>query len=357
MSEKDSLHGLTCPNCGGVVPIPEGLTIVRCPYCDMRSFVRGERGLRRYQVAQKIKREEAIAALRQFFGSNFAIARDAGRRAQLAESFLVYLPFWTVWGRVAGWAFGEDKVGSGDDARYEPREVRIVQEMSWNGAACDVGEFGVTHAPIGAREELEPFEPDALHRNGMVFEPAGSFGEARETAENQFQDQVRRKADLDRLSQLFVRFFRQRFGLVYYPLWVLRYLYRGRAFQVVVDGYSGNVLYGKAPGNTLYRAAALVAGMALGAFVAVDVSAFFFSTSGNNGDNAIGVGLFAILAGLAIMFAAYRAFRYGEQYEYRRKRADSSPGGPFDILFTDLRSMELGPVKVGDVGEWINRLS
>src|SRR5690606_41752721 len=50
--------------------------------------------------------------------------------------------------------------------------------------------------------------------------------------------------------------------------WVLRYLYRGRAFQVVVDGYSGKVLYGKAPGNTIYRAAVLVASMAVGALLA-----------------------------------------------------------------------------------------
>ena len=358
MSAKDSLHGLTCPNCGGVVPIPEGQRIVRCPYCEMRSFVRGERGLRRYQVAQKVQRQGAMEALRGFFKSNWAIARDVGRRAQLAESFLVYLPFWSVWGRVAGWAFGEEKVGS-DHPHYEPREVRIVQDMSWNGAACDVGEFGVTHAPIGTQDELEPFNPDALHHAGMVFEPAGSFGEARETAENQFQEDVRRKAKLDRLSQLFVRSFRRHFGLVYYPLWVMRYLYRGRVFQVVVDGYSGKVLYGKAPGNTLYRAGVLVAGMALGAFVAIDAAAFFISSSGNSSsDNAIGAGIFAFIIGLGIMLAAYRAFRYGEQYEYRRKsvRSDGS-SGPFTILSTELSSMELGPVKVGDVEKWINRLS
>lgn len=357
MSAKSSLHGLTCPNCGGVLSIPEGQRIVRCPYCEMRSLVRGERGLRRYQVKQNVKPEGAVEALQRFFKSNWAIARDVSRRAQMAESFLVYLPFWSVWGRVAGWAFGEKKVGS-DHPRYEPREVRIVQDMSWNGAACDVGEFGVTHAPIGAQEDLEPYDPDALHRAGMVFEPAGSFGEARETAENQFQEDVRRKARLDRLSQLFIRSFRRHFGLVYYPLWVMRYLYRGRVFQVVVDGYSGKVLYGKAPGNTLYRAGVLVAGMAAGAFVAVDAAAFFISSGNSHSDNSIGAGIFAFIIGLGIMLAAYRAFRYGEQYEYRRKSPfGDGTGNPFTILSTDLSSMDLGPVKFGDVEKWIDRLN
>ena len=96
---------------------------------------------------------------------------------------------------------------------------------------------------------------------------------ARDAAEREFQEQLNRRASLDRLSQMFVRAFRRRLGLVYYPLWVLRYLYRGRSFQVVLDGYSGKVLYGKAPGNTIYRAAILVLSMAAGAFVAIDVSA------------------------------------------------------------------------------------
>jgi hypothetical protein len=109
--------------------------------------------------------------------------------------------------------------------------------------------------------------------------------------------------------------------LVYYPLWVLRYLYRGRSFQVVVDGYSGQVLYGKAPGNTLYRAAILVGGMAIGALLAIDGPALVWSLAAQTkGDSASGLfvaGLAVLVFGFGLMFAAYRTFRYGEQYEYR----------------------------------------
>lgn len=354
MTPSEALHGLNCPNCGGMLPIPEGQILVHCPYCEMRSFVRGERGLRRYQVPQRIQRQNAADALRRFFSSSWAIARDAARQSRLEEVFLVYLPFWTVWGRVAGWAFGEVKKGSGDNTRYEPREVKIIQEMTWNGAACDVGEFGVGQIPL-ADQSMEAFDPEALHLLGLVFEPVNAFSQARAAAEQQFQDQVRRKAGLDRLAQLFVRTFRSRFGLIYYPLWVLRYLYHGRAFQVVVDGYSGKVLYGKAPGNTLYRAAALVVGMALGAFLAVDVAAFALTLTGNGDDDGgIGLTILLFLAGLALMVAAYRAFRYGEQFEYRQGGRTLLQGlsDPMEMITTGMSS-----VKVKDVEQWINRLS
>jgi hypothetical protein len=362
MIEKESTHGLTCPNCGGIVPIPEGQAIVRCPYCDLRSFVRGERGLRRYQVPQRTQRENVASVLRRFLSSSWAIARDVSGKAQLEETFLAYLPFWTVWGRAAAWAFGQERVGSGDRARYEPREVRIVQEMTWNGAACDVGEFGVNQVPL-SDQALEPFDPDALHNAGMVFEPVGSFSDARAAAENQFEGQVRRKAGLDRLSQLFVRFFRRRYGLVYYPLWVLRYLYRGRAFQVVVDGYSGKVLYGKAPGNTLYRAAALVAGMALGAVLAVDAPALILS-SASDSDGAFGLAAILFLAGLGIMAAAYRAFRFGEQYEYRSGpvKLTAQIGKSLTDVTESFRGlppeiMDLSTIRVKDIEKWIDRLN
>ncbi len=353
MSEKESLQGLSCPKCGGMVPIPEGQAIVQCPFCNLRSFVKGERGLRRYQAPQKVNRQGTLQALRQFFSSSLAIARDAPRQAQVSEAFLVYLPFWTVWSRTAGWVFGLKQVGSGDHRRYQPREVKIVEEMTWDGAACDVGEFGVTNITL-AGQTLEPFNPDTLHASGLVFEPMGAFSEAKAAAESDFQERVRRRAGLDKISQIFIRLLRPRYGLVYYPLWVLRYLYRGRAFQVVVDAFSGQVLYGKAPGRTLYRAAVLVLGMALGAFLAVDASSAVFSLSSRNSDNSALFGLALIAVGLGVMGAAYRAFRYGEQYEYRRggSRVAQLLGQPIEMLAGDFNVRDMM-----DLEKWVERLN
>jgi hypothetical protein len=129
---------------------------------------------------------------------------------------------------------------------------------------------------------------------------------------------------------------------------VLRYLYRGRAFQVVVDGFTGKVLYGKAPGNTIYRAGVLVLGMAIGAFLAITIPSFILGA--DDGEIVFfALGLFAV--GLGIMYASYRAFRYGEQYEYRHgaKKGIQALPGMDNTLTTSL--------EVKDVEEWIDLLS
>jgi len=326
MSTNEALHGLSCPRCGGMVPIPEGQVIVICPYCDLRSTVQGEHGVNRYQVPCRVQHEQALQAFQRFLSGNMAIAGSARREAKLSEAFLLHLPFWTVWGQGLAWAFGQEQVGSGDDKHYEPREVKAIEELNWNTAACDVGEFGVNMLSLAGRQ-LEVFDAEALHRSGMVFEPVGSAEEALQAARADFEQRMREKTKLDRLEQQFVRVVRPKLGLVYYPMWVMRYLYRGRSFQVVVDGFSGEVLYGKAPGNTLYRAAVLVGGMAAGAFTSIDLPLLILSGKDNDGGEIAAI-LFVV--GLGMMYFAYHTFRYGEHYEYRRYTAsDQTAAGAF----------------------------
>jgi hypothetical protein len=333
----DTVHGLGCPRCGGIVPVPEGQALVICPYCDQRSVLSavsdtlGEGSVRRYQVPLRASREKVEATFRGFVSGKMQVARDCAAQAQVSEVFLVHLPFWTVWGRGIAWAFGQEQVGSGDDKRYEPREKRAVRELSWNAPACEVGEFGIQRVALDGRP-LEPFDAAALHRSGMVFEPVGSVGAALESARSHFSQEIKSEISLDRTEQQFVRLTSTRIGLVYYPLWVLRYLYRGRAFQIVVDGYNGDVLYGKAPGSVAYRAGVLVGGMAAGSVLSVDVPVLILSSYSGNDDFPIVIVLGAVVAGVALMFTAYRTFRHSEHYEFHRYKALAARPGAEGLL-------------------------
>jgi hypothetical protein len=308
--------GLACPNCQGRLVVPEGARIVRCPYCDLRSAVRGDRGWLRYQAARRLDRDGALSALRRF---QVGLDKAPGlpQRAQVTESFVAYLPVWAVWARVAGWVFGRKEVGSSKNRRKEPREVQVLRAMSWNAPACDVQEFGVEGVPL-EEQELLAFDPAALHADGMVFEPVGSSADAVAEAHHHFDEEVRRLANLDEIGSMRVRRLREKMAIVYYPLWVTRYTFRGRAYQVVIDGDSGKVLYGKAPGNIWFRAAALVAGMALGALAAVDGTALALQLALRSDDSdSLFFVVLPLVLGVALMLWAYRRFRYGELVEFR----------------------------------------
>ncbi len=339
-------QGLNCPNCAGVVPVPEGVRIVRCPFCGQRSLVQGERGVRRWQVPRKIDRAQALQAVQRFF-TGVKKASDLRHTAEVREIFLVYLPYWRVAAFVAGWMLG--RVRSGEDST-KPVEVEIMEEMHWNDAAADVSEFGVHRVAI-SKGDLQPYDPDALHREAMVFEPVESRTEAMAEAERHFTHRGRRKKSLATTFFEKFHFLRPQLSLVYYPLWVARYQYRSRNYQVVVDGVQGRVLYGKAPGNILYRAAALVAGMALGNLVLVNGTLLAAQVLSSGDDDGLGAILIPIVIGIGLVVAGYRAFRYGEEVEEIQKEAKKAEAAR--SRRTSSLGLDTGLAVIEELSEWV----
>lgn len=310
-------QGLTCPECSGVVPVAEGDRIVECPFCHTHSLVQGVRGVRRWQVPQVVERERALQTVGNFF-RGMKKARDLAKAAQIKDTFLVYLPYWRVESFVAGWMFG--RVKSGKDST-RPVEVKISEMMHWNDAAVDVAEYGVHQVAI-SKEQLQPYDSDRLHAEAMVFEPSESHSDALEEAGRHFTYRGRKARNLRTKFFEKFHFLRQRLSIVYYPLWVSRYEYHKRNYQVVVDGVNGRILYGKAPGNIFYRAAALVGGLAAGNFILVNGTLLAGTLIGNSDDD--GSFLFILMPialGIGLIAAGYRAFRYGEEVEEIQKGA------------------------------------
>ncbi len=333
MTDNQS-KGLTCPACARTVPIPEGARLVTCPSCQQRLFVQGDRGVRRWQLRRLITRDQAQQTVLNFF-NGMNKAADLKRKAEIKEVFLAYLPFWRVLAMVAGWRLGRVRR---DKDSTKPVEVEVLEEMQWNDAAVDVSEFGVNHVPITG-QHFEPFDQDQLSAEGMVFEVAESPTDAVTEADTYFQQVARSKKSLS--STYLEKFYllRQRLSVVYYPLWVARYEYRNRSYQVVVDGVNNKILYGKAPGNILYRAGMLVGGMAVGNLLLVHGTAFAFQVmafSHNSKNNGWAVLLIPPVLGILAIINGYRLFRYGEEVEQIDREARKAVKRDQDFSWTSM---------------------
>jgi hypothetical protein len=143
----------------------------------------------------------------------------------------------------------------------------------------------------------------------MVFRPTRSLEEIGERLQRRAVEDAKRRHRLDQITFSWLTSVRRRVALVYYPLWVIRYGYRGRTYQVLIDAEDGSLAFGKAPGNHMYRAFSLVASCAGAAFVGTTVlqnaSVFLRSNDGLSGLGVIGL----VLAGL--VYWGYRQFRSG----------------------------------------------
>ena len=307
---ESQVQGLTCPSCGGALDVAAGLRVVECPYCETPLLAASEVGLRRWAVEPDVDAIRARQAARDWLGKGWQRDRRLRNQAQQGEAILAFLPFFRMEADVVGFALGTEErrrtVGSGKNRRTETYEVdverSVQQSFDRTYPALDVAEWGVQRIDL-RNDVLVPFQPDRLRRLGMVFSPTGSEMQVKELARRLITARSDPGRGLKRVRFRFVETLRERFSVIYYPLWIIRYRFENRSYQILIDAEDGALVYGKAPGNDFYRAFMMVASQAGALFLATTLLQVIGMSFG--GMAAIAAGVFA-----ALMWG-WKHFRHG----------------------------------------------
>jgi hypothetical protein len=231
---------------------------------------------------------------------------------------LVYIPYWRVRADVIGWVFGRERrtrtVNNRVETYYVDVEKKIQKTFDRTYAACDVAELGVRKVNL-AGDKMMPVNFEQLQSEGMLFNIVSSEHDITLQAQAEFTEEAVNSAKVDQITFQHNDLVRPAVNIVYYPLWVVRYVFQNRTYQVVIDGEDGTVCYGKAPGNNLYRAVVGIFGTAIGTYLLTLFGVFGIVGDGDSAKGAIAVYIFCVIIGIAIISWAYRKFRYGGEIE------------------------------------------
>ncbi len=313
--------GLSCPKCGGALAAEEGERVVHCPFCQTPLLALGEVGEVRYGVEPTVSAAQARERAAEWLRSGWNKDRTLPAAAELQEPMLCFLPFFRVQADLVGYAFGTEQRTRTSGGRTETYtvdvEVPAAASCDRTYAALNVAEWGVQHVRTGGRR-LVAFDEEALARLGMVFAPTASEIDVERAALEAFRRENDPARKLKETRFRFLATLRERTSLLYVPLWVVRYLYRGRSYQALVDAADGTLAYGKAPGNDVYRAVMLVGAEAAGCFVGTTIL--------QHADRFGEVALAGIVM-LVTLLWGWRRFRYGGEVEegYGRDEAPLLP--------------------------------
>jgi hypothetical protein len=285
------------------------MTTLKCKYCGVSLLVRGEKGVLKYHQLRKAEAGNAEESARKWFGG-IDKARDLRKRAIFETPFLVYLPFWRITGKVVGWIFGnqvkKEVVRRGDRTHVRTRRVpverMVMKDYVWTNAACDVSEFGVESVDMPS-PDFSMYDRQKLQEDGMIFEPTEAKSDAIDEAKRDMRSWAKGSVKVDEVTFEKLNVVDVRPSIVYYPLWVLRYDYKGRRYQMVTDGATSGVLYGRAPGSTLFRVASLVGTMLVGNLILTTVIRIQ--------DLDYRAMIVVVLLCLGLMAAGFWKFRYG----------------------------------------------
>lgn len=296
----------------------EGVRTFNCKYCGTLLVTKGVDGPVKYYVPNNLQRNIAIQNTLHWLGKGLSKARGLKTGSKIDEAFLVYIPYWRVRADVIGWVFGQEKrtrtVNNRTETYYVDVEKKILQTYDRTYAACDVAELGVRTVNL-AGDKMLPVNFEELQTEGMLFNIVSSESEVTDTAEAEFTEEAVKSAKVDRITFQHHDLVRPSVNIVYYPLWVVRYVFQGRTYQVVVDGEDGSICYGKAPGNNLYRAVVGIFGTALGSFFLTLFGVFGLAGDSSSGKGILAIYIFCIIIGIALIKWAYKKFRYGGEVE------------------------------------------
>ncbi len=296
-------YGLNCPSCGGRIEINEGDMIALCPYCHTVSKVEGDRDVKTLAYRMLVDEKRAKDVAHSWFRKGLK-ARDLKKVARIVEIYPVYLPFWKLnaigLGIVCGYNY-ETYVDSNGNTRRRKvyKEEQIKRDYTWTRIACDAGDIGILRLR-NTEGEVIPLPEDV-----PTYEATTSKDDARNLADREIRQWIMREKRVENITFHKEFVIPRSFTLLYYPVWIIRYDYKGKMYFLTVDGVTGQVLSGRAPGDPLWQSIVIGLGATAGGALAglAPLGAYY--------DDRIG--LMALILGVFIFGAAYYFFRYGSE--------------------------------------------
>ncbi|MDW5563634.1 MAG: hypothetical protein SA339_10445 [Methanomassiliicoccus sp.] len=315
----DITVGLNCPACGGAISIKEGESVVNCQYCGSTLYAEGDKGVMTIAFKNKLDQGSAVGAAQGWWRKGFK-ARDLRTKGKVTECYPIYIPFWNINTRVAGWVCGyeerthSDSKGNTHTERVYKEEM-VLMDLVFSEIACDPGDLGVRSLRnFSGESSFEDFE--------MIptFESTTSRDDADAHARDDAITRGRSSAHVPHVTFERLHALIKRTSIIYYPVWVVRYTYQDRMYILTVDGVTGQVLSGRAPGDPLFQSLAVTAGTSVGGLAAAG-GILFTVEAGSE------FGIAGVIFGFIILGLTYVFFRHGSEiiegdFPDRRKAVD-----------------------------------
>jgi len=326
-------YGLNCPSCGGRVEIKEGDLVAICPFCHTVSRIEGDRDVKTLAYRMVVDEKHAMNSAMRWFRKGFK-ARDLKKVARIVEIYPIYLPFWKYSAIGLGIVCGyNEETYTDSNGRVHTKKVykeeQIRKDYTWTYIACDAGDIGINHLR-NTQGEVIPLPQDI-----PSYEATTSKDDAQVQAERDIKRWIFKEAKIENVTFHKEFVVPRDFNLLYYPVWVIRYDYKGKMYFLTVDGVTGQVLSGRAPGDAMWQSLAIGTGATIGGVLAG------LAPVGGSIDGRLGGLLF--LLGIIIFGVSYYFFRYGSEI------VEGDIEKPYSLI-EKLKSGKFG------IGGWVVRI-
>lgn len=258
-----------CQSCQAISVFDPTRVGQRCDFCGSAALVPYEETKQPFRpeslLPMKLAETQVRENIRRWYGSRW-FAPNKLKRAALTDTVKgIYIPYWTFdaqvhanWTAESGYHYYTTETYTDANGKTQTRQVQHTRWVPSAGSLDHFFDDELVPASRGVQPDLlrrvEPFPTKELtpyqagYVSGWVVERyqidlVGAAQQARSSMESKMYGLCGQQVPGDTYRNLSVhsRYDKQTFKHILVPLWLLSYHYGAKAFQVVINGYTGEI--------------------------------------------------------------------------------------------------------------------
>lgn len=239
-------QSIKCSHCGAPVEFNPGEIITTCRYCGFMTVIETGQAFNfeHALLLNKYDEKRIEAPVKNWMQTGFLKPSDLARKSKILEKNLVYLPFWIV-------SVEATTSYKGIFERITPpivKEGKIQKEYNWLVLAREAAGFPTREYDVPLEGKI-PYDFRKIEGFAKVLNSEIDKEEALEKAKQQIEahHQFLLQQELDRIIEMRTEFNVKQAVYLHAPVWFIKYEYRSRNYQLLIDGATGNVIKGEIP--------------------------------------------------------------------------------------------------------------
>ncbi len=262
---------IKCPNCDGKINIPEQSSTVVCEYCNTTINVKSGEILKENYFIRLQYDLNQTAEKMYSWGMKQLGAPKGLEQSKIVESKLVFWPFWVIEVEAKAKFTGlQDKPDfSKRDFHSELSYIKII-ETGKIDMEEDIFIPANTETPPALMEYAIPTKRKEFFDKDQILEVRGITKPvqmeqkvALQRAKKMMSKVLRKEAlkEVDSITKMDEELKTPAVFLVSIPIWHIKYCYKSRNYDALVDGASGRIVYMKFPRKMAFIAKTLSSGL------------------------------------------------------------------------------------------------
>jgi hypothetical protein len=237
---------IRCSHCGAPVEFSPGEIIATCRYCGFMTVIETGKAYNFEHSLLLNKYDEAQIedVIRNWMRSGFMKPSDLAKKSKVLEKNLIYLPFWVI-------SVQAKTSYKGIFERITPpitKESTIEKEYNWLVLAREAAGFPAREYDIPLEGKI-PYDFRKIEGFAKVLNSEIDKDEAMGLAKQQIEAHHRflLQRDVDKIVEIKTDFQVKQAVYLHAPIWFIKFDYRGKSYQLLIDGATGTVVKGEIP--------------------------------------------------------------------------------------------------------------